>query len=551
MNHIHTLPHFSEAAGSSASGDDLACTNASAIPYQVGESNQNTIAIDGSLNMEEAETRSPAHPGTYDTSTAHPESRKGLGAWSTREHENWDVSSDVENVEVSSGGRPVLERLVTHKNAADEQLAAETRAVLEDDYNPSHNRSARPDSTGDAASKGVGSVSELAIDRTSFGGDIGSEPERAVVENVTAADRSTVQTVQGLTERQHSHGNAHTVEHATGDASNLNGFTQSYAEAGSPRSGHRHATHTARRSGGNFAEEHHLEAIGVGIESRMDQSGGDGVSSHLDDSRRQRPRQSETRGSTRVLRRQSTVTENNAVPEPGEGHQKDQGLHRRGSSGGVRKYDDHDQQHRGVVPGTGMPVEPSNRGVYREVFKTGQTKGTSERPGAIAGSCVGETRANRQPRKTTAAAGGAVGERPRKPVRPVVEVPHAVHPRVANYGIAGTAPDGDSTTHVYDVDAVEENGEVRARGVRKFVPATAREVGEDVRRSIAGRKVAATIPTGGSFPHTKPVSVDVAEPATRATGRRLKGGGAAADERGQDIAASISTGAKEVSLYLS
>ena len=205
VNHIHTLPHFSEAAGSSASGDDLACTNASAIPYQVGESNQNTIAIDGSLNMEEAETRSPAHPGTYDTSTAHPESRKGLGAWSTREHENWDVSSDVENVEVSSGGRPVLERLVTHKNAADEQLAAETRAVLEDDYNPSHNRSARPDSTGDAASKGVGSVSELAIDRTSFGGDIGSEPERAVVENVTAADRSTVQTVQGLTERQHSH----------------------------------------------------------------------------------------------------------------------------------------------------------------------------------------------------------------------------------------------------------------------------------------------------------------------------------------------------------
>lgn len=562
VSHGHALPRASNATGGSALGDDdQRRTNAAASPLHADMNNQNTAAPDDPLNMEGTETRPPAHPGAYDTTIARPESRKGLGAWSTRDHENADVpSSDVGSLEVSSGGHPALGGLTAHKNVADGQQQLAPDIVLGDEHNLSQNSgAARPDSAGDAAAKGVGSVPELAFSRASFGGDIGSESEGGVVASVTTTDHSPVQTVQGLTGRHNSrHGNAQTAEHGAGvDASNLHGLAPPHAEgAESPRSGRQHAAHTTRRSGGNFAEEQHhrFEAVGVGVKSRTDQSGGDGVPSHLDDNRRQRPRQSESYGRAQVLRRQSAATENNnEVPETGEGHQRDQGFPRRESSRGIRRHDDgHGQQHRGVASGTGKPGDPSNRGVYTEVLKTGQTEGAHQRPGAIAGSCVGETRANRRPRKTSAAAGGTVGEGHRKPVRPVVEVPPlAVHPRVASTGIAGTAPGGDGTIHVYNIDAIEGNGEGTARGVRAFVPAATREVDEDVRRSIAGRSkvAAATLSIGGSLPHTKPASMVVGEPATRATGRMPKGGeGATADERGQDIAALISAGAREVSV---
>ena len=560
VDHNHALPRASNATGESALGDDRPHTSAAAPPSHADRSNQNMVAIDDSLNTEGAETRSPAHPGGYDTTIARPESRKGLGSWSTRDHENGDASSsDVENLEGSSGGHPALGGLSSHKNGAHGQHRdPDTRAVLDDEINPSQGRgTARPHSAGDAASRGVGSIPELTFDRTSFGGDVGSEREGGVVESVAAADRSTVQTVQGLTRRNNSHGNALTAEQGAGDASNSNGFAPPYAEAESPRSGRQYAAHTAsRRSGGNFAEEQHqFEAVGVGVKSRTDQSGGDGVPSYLDDNRRQQPRQSETYGGAQVLRRQSSVAKKDElVPETGEGHQRDQGISRREPSGGVRRYDNHDQQHRGVASGTGKPVDPSNKGVHNEALKPDQKKGGHERPGTIAGSYVGETRANRRPRKTSAAAGGAVGERPRKPVRPVVEVPHAVHPRVANSGIARIAPDGDGTVHVYNIDTAEGNEEARARVVRTFVPAAGtREVEEDVSRSIAGHSkgAAVTFSIGQSLPQTKPASMTVAEPAIRTSGRIPKGGGAGtADERGQDIAASISTGAKEVSVYI-
>lgn len=552
VNHNHALPRASNATGESTLGDDPPRINAAAPSSHADINNQNGAAIDDSLDTEGEETRTPAHPGAYDTTIARPESRKGLGAWSTREHENGDVLfSDVEKLEGSSGGHPALGGLSAHNNAADEEhLDPDTRTVLNDETNRG---AARPDSAGDVAS-----IPELTFGRTSFGGDVGSEREGGVGESVTAADRSTVQTVQGLTRRKDSRGNAHTAEYGAGDALNPNGFAPPDAEAESPRSGRQHAAHTAsRRSGGNFAEEQHqFEAVGVSVKSRTGQSGGDGVLSCLDDNRRQRPRQSETYGRTQVLRRQSSVTENKkSVPERGEGHERDQGFSRRGPSGGVKKYDDHDQQHRGVASGTGKPVDPSNRGVHKEVFKAGQTKGGHERLGGLTGSYVGETGANRRPRKTSGATGGAVGERPRKPVRPVVEVPHAVHPRVANSGIARIAPDGDGTVHVYNIDTVEGNGEARSRVVRTFDPAEGtREVEEDVSRSIAGQSkgAAAKFSIGQSLPQTQPASMAIKEPATRTSGRMPKGGGATtADERGQDIAASISTGAKEVSVYTS
>lgn len=567
VSHGHVLPRASNATEGSALGDDdQPRTNAAASPLHADMNNENTAAPDDSLSTEGTETRPPAHPGAYDTTIARPESRKGLGPWSTRDHENADVpSSDVGSLEVPPGGHPALGGLATHKNVADgqQQLAPDTLAVLGDENNLSQNSgAARPDSAGDAAAKGVGSVPELAFSRASFGGGIGSESEGGGVASVTTTDHSPVQTVQGLTGRHNSrHGNAQTAEHGAGvDASDLYGLAPPHAAEGaeSPRSGRQHTVHTARRSGGNFAEEQHhrFEAVGVGVKSRTDQSGGDGIPSHLDDNRRQRPsRQSESYGRAQVLRRQSAANENNnAVPETGEGHQRDQGFPRRESSRGIRRHDDgHGQQHRGVASGTGKPGDPLNRGVYTEVLKAGQKEGAHQRPGAIAGSCVGETRANRRPRKTSAAAdGAAVGEGHRKPVRPVVEVPPlAVHPRVANTGIAGTAPGGDGTIHVYNIDAIEGNGEGGARGVRAFVPAATREVDEDVRRRIAGRSkvAAATLSIGGSLPHTKPASMVVGEPATRATGRMPKGGeGAAADERGQDIAALISAGAREVSV---
>ena len=579
VNGHHALPHPSTAAGGSAfGGDDPSRTDTAASLTDIGRNNsQNRNATDGSTNGKGGETRFTPHPGAYDTTIARTEEgRQSLGSWSARDHESGKISSNVvDNKEVPSGDDPTA-RLATH---TDGQLAPVTDTVI--DYEKSRlqnripqpepqNRVSKPDSTANA-SGGVGAVPRLTLGDTSFGG-VGSE--RAGVESDTEDDRSAV---EELTERPpHSHrDDTHAGEYGMGgDVSHLNVLSSSSAEeVQNPRSGGKKVTHIARRSGvnsigggsggaANFGADQPFEAVGVSVRSRMDQGsggvksrtdqGGDaGGSHHLDNSRRQRARPSDIPGRAQTWRRKSdSVTGNNVAPEKSEGQSDGQGVHRHASTGSVRRHDSPDQQqHRGIVPETDVPVDPSKRVVYREVFKDGQVKenyetkgrheakGSYKRPGAIAGSRVGETRKNRRPQQTsttatsaTAAAAAAavvVGERhPRPPLRPGIEGSHAVHPRISNNDMAGNGLDEDGKIYAYDVNAAEGNGTARARAVR--VAVLAKEVDEDPRQRILGPKVMATLPTGGSILHKKMGSTAVAEPAMGVTGRMPKGGGAAA-----------------------